>query len=147
MAVRVAVTADWEVLHRIRMAVTENVLSNPAAIGRDDYLGMLEKHGRGWVFEEDGAILGFAIADHSRRNVWALFVEPGREGRGIGRELLATMMRWMFEQSREAVWLTTGPGTRAEALYRKAGWREVGRESYGDLRLELSWEDYRRRQE
>jgi hypothetical protein len=36
------------------------------------------------------------------------------KGQGIGSELLEVMATWLFEQSREPVWLTTGRNTRAE---------------------------------
>ena len=140
--IRLATPADFDILHRIRMAVRENVLSDPSKITRADYEEMLTKRGRGWVYEEGGAIRGFAIADNADRNVWALFVEPGFERRGIGRALMETMMRWMFEQDRKAVWLSTGPDTRARAFYERAGWRWTSTLPDGDLVLQLSWEDY-----
>ena len=140
--IRLCTMADWETIHRIRMAVGENILSDPNAVTRGDYEDMLTRRGRGWVYEDERVIRGFAIADNLERNIWALFVEPGHEGRGIGRALMTTMMQWLFEQGRGNVRLTTGPGTRAEKLYRRAGWREAGVARNGDLVLELSWEDY-----
>ena len=35
------------------------------------------------------------------------------------------------------LWLTTDPGTRAEAFYRSLGWRPCGIVPDGELRLEL----------
>jgi hypothetical protein len=40
------------------------------------YRVRLEERGRGWLFEEEGDVLGFAIAEANTRNVWALFVSP-----------------------------------------------------------------------
>jgi GNAT superfamily N-acetyltransferase len=136
MTLRLATAHDYPELHRIRMAVRENVLSDPAAITRDDYVEMIERRGRGWVAEEGGEVVAFAIADHSRRNVWALFVAPGHEGRGHGRRLHDTMMAWLFAQGEATVWLGTDPGTRAERFYRAAGWREAGRLPNGEVRFE-----------
>ena len=42
-----------------------------------------------WVWVEDGQILGFWAGDPRDGSIWALFVDPANEGRGIGRALLA----------------------------------------------------------
>jgi GNAT superfamily N-acetyltransferase len=122
-------------MHEIRMSVRENRLSNPDRIRHHDYIALLEGPGRGWVFERDEAVVAFGIADAGSRSIWALFVEPGSEGRGIGQALLETMMAWLFEQDDRPVWLTTAPATRAERFYRAAGWRETGMVN-GEIRFE-----------
>ena len=73
---RRATVADIEGMHKVRMSVNENRLSDPARIGAEDYRALLEGAGRGWVFEIEGAIVGFAIGDHDQRNIWTLFVAP-----------------------------------------------------------------------
>lgn len=135
---RVATAADIPGMNRVRMSVRENILSDPSLITKGDYGDMLTIHGRGWVHERDGKIVGFAVGDHARRNIWALFIEPGYEGLGIGRALHDAMVRWLFEQSSEPLWLSTTPGTRAEAFYRAAGWRHVGDAPHGEIRFELN---------
>ena len=137
MAVHVATIGDIVRMHEIRTAVHENRLSSPERIRHQDYAPMLNVNGRGWVFEQDGVLTGFGIADGVRRNIWALFVAPGFERQGIGRALLETMTAWLFAQSDAPVWLTTAPGTRAEGFYRGAGWCETGREN-GEIRFELA---------
>ena len=134
---RRATVADIEGMHKVRMSVNENRLSDPARIGAEDYRALLEGAGRGWVFEIEGAIVGFAIGDHGQRNIWALFVAPGYEGRGIGRALHERMVRWLFEQGGDALWLTTEAGSRAERFYRAAGWEPRGEAPGGELRFEL----------
>jgi GNAT superfamily N-acetyltransferase len=141
MSLRVATVADIDAMHKVRLAVRENRLSRPDRIGPDDYRSMLDDCGRGWVYEIDGEIVGFAVADHSRRNVWALFVAPGFERRGIGKALHDRMVAWLFEKSGAPVWLTTAPDTRAEKFYLAAGWRRGGIGEDGELRLELMQED------
>ena len=42
--------------------------------------------GKGWVCEIENRIVGFAIVDVVAHNVWALFVQPGFDGIGIGVE-------------------------------------------------------------
>jgi GNAT superfamily N-acetyltransferase len=124
-------------MHEIRTSVGENRLSSPDRIRYQDYVTRLEGQGRGWVFETEGTVVAFGIADVEARSIWALFVEPGFEGRGIGRALLEAMTLWMFEQGDGPIWLTTAPATRAERFYRAAGWRETGRIN-GEIRFELS---------
>lgn len=142
MTIRAAEIADIPAMHRVRLAVTENALSSPTRISHDDYQSMLLRDGRGWVFEQGGAIVGFAVGDRARRNIWALFVAPGFERRGIGRALHDVMMRWMFDVGAETVWLGTAAGTRAERFYVTAGWERVGHLENGEVRFEMSRERY-----
>lgn len=137
--IRPASEADIDAMHRIRLAVRENRLSDPALVQPEDYRALLGGHGRGWVAEVEGRIAGFAIADVARRNVWALFVHPDAEGRGVGRPLHDAMMDWLFAEGVERVWLSTDPGTRAEAFYRTAGWQAAG-DHHGEARYEMSRE-------
>lgn len=135
---RAAVRVDIDAMHVVRCAVRENRLSRPDRITPDDYRAMLERDGRGWVAEVDGRIVGFAVADVRRFNVWALFVDPEHERRGIGLALHDVMMVWFFAQPGvERVWLTTAPGTRAEGFYRRAGWRACGLDAHGEMRFEM----------
>jgi GNAT superfamily N-acetyltransferase len=142
MTLRQAHTTDIEALHTVRMAVKENVLSNPALVTQQDYEAFLTTAGRGWLGEVEGRVAGFAIVDMERHNVWALFVHPDFEGRGIGKGLQDTMLRWYFAQTGEPLWLSTGPGTRAEEFYRRTGWKETGITAGGETRFEMRREDW-----
>lgn len=143
MHIRPASVADIAEMHRVRMSVRENRLGDPAWIQPRDYEAMLVERGRGWVAEVDGRIVGFAVADASRMNVWALFVDPVAEARGVGRGLHDAMMEWFFtEAGAERVWLSTDPGTRAERFYQAAGWCHTGPEPNGEARYEMSREQW-----
>jgi GNAT superfamily N-acetyltransferase len=84
---------------------------------------MLGERGKGWVFEDDaGVIVGFGIADALSRSLWALFVHPGSERRGVGRALHDAMVAWLFAIDNRPIWLTTEPHTRAASFYAAAGW-------------------------
>jgi len=138
MGLRLAAITDIEPMHRVRLAVLENRLSDPSKVQLDDYRRMLETDGRGWVYELDGEVVGFAVADQVRRNIWALFVAPGNEGRGIGKALHDAMVEWLFLIAPGTVWLTTDPSTRAARFYEAAGWRRIRLEDNGELRFELT---------
>ena len=125
MKLRLATVDDIPLMHRIRMAVRENRLVH-TVVGHEDYVAAITIDGRGWVVEANGAVPAFAVARHSNANVWALFVEPGFEGRGFGRALHDAMLAYFREQGCCRVWLTTSPATRAERFYRVAGWRFAG---------------------
>ena len=75
-------------MNAIRLSVRENVLTNPSSVTHEHYQRLLTGSGRGFVCEEEGGLVGFAIADLEASNVFALFVSPAHERRGIGRLLL-----------------------------------------------------------
>ncbi len=104
-----ATTEDIPALHTIRMAVRENVLRNPGLVTTADYIRYLTTDGKGWLFEENGEIKGFAIVNTRAHEVWALFVHPDVEGRGIGRRLHDAMLEWYFEYFEETLRLVQRP--------------------------------------
>lgn len=87
---RTAVRDDLPGLWEVRYSVGENTLT-PGRISDEELRHSIEEGGCGWVAEEDGRIIGFAIGLLSG-NVWALFVRPESEGRGIGSGLHALML-------------------------------------------------------
>ena len=120
------------------MSVRENRLASLNSLQAGETERMLGGDGCGWVGKVNDRIVGFAIADLSGANVYALFVEPDFERRGIGRRLHDTMMNWFFSNRVTNVWLSTDPETRAEGFYRKAGWVATGKEANGEIRFEMS---------
>jgi GNAT superfamily N-acetyltransferase len=137
MAIRVARLNDIPDMHSVRLGVRENVLRDRNKVTPAHYRAMLEERGRGWVYERDGEIGAFGIADQLARNIWALFVSPQFEEQGIGRSLLRTMVEWLCQDAGGPIWLTTEPRTRAEQFYRSAGWQETGITEAGEIRFEL----------
>jgi GNAT superfamily N-acetyltransferase len=126
-------------MHRVRMAVRENRLTS-TVITEADYIAAIEDHGSGWVVEAHGEVVGFAVGDARDGNIWALFVDPGHEGRGHGRRLHDAMIGWLRSRGLVRLWLTTDANTRAQRFYEAAGWQPAGRTKTGALRLELSLE-------
>lgn len=133
---RQAQRGDIAAMHRVRMAVRENVLRS-TVITEEHYVPAIETLGRGWVVEADGKIVGFAIGNAETGNIWALFVDPEHEGRGHGRALHDAMVEWLFSRGLRHLWLGTDPDTRAERFYRAAGWRYTGRAANGESLYEF----------
>ena len=138
MHIRRATDADISEMHRIRMSVRENQLAHASLVQPHDYRSMMNERGRGWVAEVGEHMAGFAIADLTRSNIWALFVEPAVEGNGVGRRLHDTMLDWLFTSGAEEVWLCTEPGTRADRFYVAAQWQWCGCDSNGEARYSMS---------
>jgi GNAT superfamily N-acetyltransferase len=145
MTYREAHITDIEQLHITRNSVIENILTNPDLVTYADYLEFITKRGKGWVCEVDGTIVGFSIVDLKENNVWAIFVHPEFERKGIGRKLHDLMLSWYFNQTYKKIWLGTDSGTRAEMFYRKSGWTEVGIHGKGEIKFEMTAEEWRNR--
>ena len=122
----------------VRHSVKENILSDPSRVTDADCKEFLTVRGKGWVCEMENMIVGFAIADLERKNIWALFVRPDFEGKGIGKKLQALMMNWYFSQTNEKAWLGTSPGTRAEKFYLASGWSRAGTVNKGEIKFEMT---------
>lgn len=122
MNYRRATVQDIPAMSAIRLAVTENVLSDPSRVTEQMYRDYLDLLGRGWVAERDGVIAGFCYADKEHSSIWALFMAQGYEGQGIAKRLLQLAVDWLFEQGSASIRLTTTAGTRADAFYARQGW-------------------------
>lgn len=138
MIIREAIPTDIPEIQRVRNSVKENMLSNPTLVSDADVNDYISRRGKGWVCEVEGMIAGFAIADLQDHNIWALFIQPEFEGRGIGKKLHDEMLRWYFSQTNETVWLGTAPHTRAESFYRRNGWVETGIHGKGEIKFEMT---------
>ncbi len=139
MIFREAEIRDISQIQYVRNAVTENTLSDPGRITDSMVEDFIINRGKGWVCEVENQVVGFSIVDLKERNVWALFVSPEYEGRGIGKRLHDAMLDWYFMQTQENIWLGTSPKTRAEGFYRKAGWNKIGMHGDGEIKFEMSY--------
>jgi len=142
MVIREAKITDIKQMQVVRNAVKENALSNPALVTDEDCKYFMTIRGKGWVCERENEIIGFCIADLQGNNIWALFLKPGFDRRGIGRQLHDIMLDWYFSKTEKTVWLSTAPGTRAEGFYRTAGWKETGLHGKNEIRFEMTCQDW-----
>jgi len=133
--VRIATPGDLPAMMALRLSVRENRLSHPGQVTEADCRPYVAR-GHMWVWDEDGAILGIAASDCATRWIWALFIRPGHEGRGIGRALFAVACDTLIGAGCRTLTLSTDPDTRAARFYRAAGWRESGCTPEGELIFE-----------
>jgi len=123
---READCGDIAAMSEIRLAVAENILSDPAKVTAADYAAYINGYGKTWVVESEGQMMAFGAA-HRSGLIWALFVRPGFEGRGLGSLIMRECLSWLEQAGVVRAFLDTGMGTRAEGFYRAQGWREFGR--------------------
>ncbi len=142
MTFREARLEDIPQIQIVRNAVKENTLSDPNLVTDSDCEEFLFSRGKGWACEIDKQIVGFAIADLKEHNIWALFIHPTFEGKGIGKKLHGMMLDWYFEQQQTYVWLGTSPNTRAASFYQTAGWTPNGTHGKDELKFEMTKEKW-----
>jgi GNAT superfamily N-acetyltransferase len=134
--IREMLPSDVPAAHKIRLRVRENQLSDPSVVTEQDYHDFMARDTMSWVHELDSVITGFVMVDVEKRNLWALFVAPEHEGKGIGRALHETMVAWYFRRA-DVLRLSTEPNSRADAFYRMAGYQHCGRTANGESIFEL----------
>ena len=138
---REATGADLPGITRVRTSVVENALTiaqlEEREITEASVAASFLTDSKGWVALQGEEVVAFCIADRATHSIFALFVLPGYEGRGIGGALLDSGLRWLWDNGAARVWLTTGPGTKAVRFYEKRGWTCTGQGPRGDLRYEL----------
>ena len=129
MDIRQITDADVAGLFPVRVATRENALSLEELAGfgitEESVRGMLEADShRGWLWEEAGRIVGFAMGNRKNGEMWVIALLPAFEGRGIGAQLITRVEDWLWSEGWSEIWLTTDidPALRAYGFYRKQGW-------------------------
>lgn len=139
--IRIAGQSDIKAIFDIRTSVRENHLSHDQlaemGITPDAIQQAILASPCVWVAEVDGVPVGFSMADAEDGCVFAAFVLPEFEGRGLGRSLMAKAEAFLFQQHR-TIWLETAEGSRASGFYRNLGWKVVENLPEGDVRFEKS---------
>lgn len=81
---------------------------------------------RGWLFEEDGKVGGFAMGDCEKAELTVMAMLPAHEGKGMGSQLLKKVENWLEAEGCKKIWLTTdiNPNLRAYGFYLKHGWED-----------------------
>ena len=141
IVVREALALDMPGITCVRTSVVENLLTREQLAAR----GITEASiaasflvdSKGWVAEQSGEIVAFSIADRATKSIFALFVLPHWEARGLGSRLLDRALDWLWANGAGRVWLTTGAETKAAQFYERRGWVATGTAPGGDRRYEL----------
>ena len=93
-----------------RIGITENVVAD-----------LIEKSRCAWVATDDEKIIGFSMILPDEGCLFAAFVLPEYEGRGIGRRLVELAENELFRHH-EIAWLETDKQSRAAKFYIQLGW-------------------------
>lgn len=137
-----ATSRDVGDMMRIRVAVKENALSEErlAALGITEasLVRMLGSDHGGWCAEVEGEVVAFAMVNHTQGTIFALFVHPDFEGRGVGSALLEAAVAHLAAAGHQRLTLTTGEETRAFRFYLARGWKPTGAHLRDDAELELT---------
>lgn len=132
-------------LSTVENAITMEELERVYGITPRSLADAMASHVEGWLCEDGGAIVGFAMGDRSTGEVLVVAVLPEYEGRGIGKELLVRVQNWLFSNGHEEIWLLANPDpdVRATGFYRRLGWRATGRLKGDDEVMTLRRSDRR----
>lgn len=136
--IRPALLSDIPDVFRVRISVEENHLSveqlAQMGITEQAVSDMLVASPCAWVAVADGQVVGFSMIDIEEASLFAAFVLPAYEGRGLGRNLVLAAEGKLFERHAE-IWLETGRDTRAAGFYRSLGWGNAQDIGSMDIRL------------
>jgi len=136
--IRLALQSDLPDIFLVRTSVRENHLSveqlSQMGITQQAVSDMLSASPCAWVAEVDDRVVGFSMIDIEEASLFAAFVLPSHEGRGLGRELVLAAEERLFELHSE-IWLETGRHTRAAGFYRSLGWGNEQDIGSMDIRL------------
>jgi putative acetyltransferase len=99
-------------------------LASPAPVSLQRHI----EHGGGLVAVEDDAIVGYAVLDPLSGEVDAVFVDPPRHGRGIGRALLDALEANARMAGLERLFLSAS--LNAVPFYRASGFVALREELY-----------------
>lgn len=142
MHIRPATPEDVAAIFDVRCSVKENHMSREELAALDitpetvremitggDYIAPVALTG--------GKIAGFAMTQISEGYVFALFVRPEHEGKGLGRALMHEVESGLVERGVTEASLCTGPeeGIRAPGFYRHLGWVDSGFMDDGQLKF------------
>jgi ribosomal protein S18 acetylase RimI-like enzyme len=132
---RVATHADILRLIEIRGSVRENCLTDTSNVTLAAYSWFID-HAAIHVWEKDERIQGFSAGDPRDGSIWALFVHPAFESRGVGQILIQAACKSLLEAGFQNATLSTEPGLRAQHFYERNGWISKGQTAAGEVKFE-----------
>jgi len=141
-------TGDIAATFSVRLSTVENAitmerLESDYGITAESMTDAMAGDVKGWICEDAGVAVGFAMGNASNGEVLVVAVRPEYEGKGIGKNVLARVRDWLFRAGHQEIWLLTTPdrGLRAYGFYRSLGWLGTGRIQRGDEVMVLREDD------
>lgn len=128
MKIREACSEDVETLFEIRTSVSENYMSREElaseGITPETVVQMLQTDYKAWVAEIEEQLIGFSMVHTPEKTIFAMFISPDFQGRGVGRLLMKKAENWLWMQGAEEIWLltTNNPNFRSYGFYLHLGW-------------------------
>jgi GNAT superfamily N-acetyltransferase len=122
--------ADVPALFIVRPKTRENAMTveELARLGIDprSVAEGLTQSTRGWLCEDVGQVVAFAMADRATGEFLVIAVLPEYEGRGVGGRLMTFAKEWLAESGCARAWLTTDMDDRLRAygFYLRYGWTD-----------------------
>ncbi|WP_433475643.1 N-acetyltransferase family protein [Spirillospora sp. CA-142024] len=91
------------------------------------------------IVTADGADVGMLAVDHHPTEIYVGRIEllPAHQGRGIGTELITTLLDQAGRQGKALVLDVLTVNHRARALYQRLGLREVARHGDGQIKIRM----------
>lgn len=121
---------DVPLLFAVRIVTRENRMSMEelADIGItvESIREAIKGSHKGWLAEEGGQVVGFAMGDYDAAEMTVIALLPEFESLGIGSQLLVNVEIWLHSKGCNEIWLTTDidPNLRAYGFYKKHDWQD-----------------------
>jgi len=128
--IREVTATDVPQLFVVRPKTRENAMTveelQRLGINPQSVTESLAKSTKGWLCEDAGEVVAFALADRESGEFLVIAVLPEHEGKGIGGRLMVEIKQWLAASGCTRAWLTTDIDTtlRAYGFYRKYGWTD-----------------------
>ncbi len=126
-------------LSTVENAITLEEMERDYGVTPQKIAAAMDSNVAGWLCEEAGQVLGYAMGNKATGEVLVVAVHPESERHGAGASVLAHVADWLFEHGHDRVWLLSSPdaSNRAYGFYRYLGWKPTGEMRGGDEVLEL----------
>jgi len=143
---RLACASDMERCIEIRGMTNDNPMTindlNSIGVNAANWCPLIESGVfKGTVCEVSEKVIGFCWGEVHSGEILALAVLPDYEGKGIGTNLLSSVVTVLKQSGSVQLWLAASPDpkVRAHGFYRRLGWTFKGTlDEHGDQILVLS---------
>lgn len=139
ISIRQALISDINSIFDVRTSVIENHLSREEmyqmGITESLVTDMIQNSPCAWVAVDNKIVVGFSMILLNEGCLFAAFVLPEYENKGIGRELVMLAEKELFKHH-QIIWLETEKNSRAVKFYKHLGWGNETDIDDFDIRLE-----------